>query len=296
MPHALEPAAGAIYDIGYRTYEGLREGRGYAFRTLYFHSLRAAFGLNRGGRALWVPWVLFAFACFPAAVQVAASALSAGMANLISYHDYFDAVRWTVALFCAAQAPELVSRDQQHRTLPLYFSRPLRTGDYAFAKLLAMWTAVVILVLTPLLILLVGRLSMQMDFGAALRSESQFFVPILVTPVLAAVTIGTIALALSSLFARRGIATAVAFGAFFMTAPIAEILNETLEGDPKRYAALVNPVNVVQGASLAVFDKKPGRGDILDVGLGPEVFFGAVAALAVAFTLLLVVRYRRIRT
>ena len=55
MARALEAAAGAIYDIGYRNYEGARLGRGYAFRTLYVHSLRTAFGLGRGGRVAHRP-------------------------------------------------------------------------------------------------------------------------------------------------------------------------------------------------------------------------------------------------
>lgn len=296
MARALEAAAGTIYDIGYRNYEGARLGRGYAFRTLYVHSLRAAFGLGRGGRALIFPWALFLFICFPAAVTVMVAGLTGGMMNnLIDYHEIFSYTSWLLALFCAAQAPELVSRDQHNRVLPLYFSRPLRKTDYAVAKLLAMWTAVGILVFTPLLIMLVGRLGLPSDFGAAVRAESKDFLPLLGTPVVGALVVGTIALALSSLVARRGIATALAFGAFFLTAPMAVLLHEMLGGDGARYSVLLNPIWAANGAILAMFDERPERGDVLrQANLPEEAYAAAVLAYAVLFSLLLLARYRRI--
>src|SRR5690606_17071557 len=47
---------GGIHDIGYQRYGGPRLGRGYAWRSLYQHSLRTAFGLGRGAKAKLVPW------------------------------------------------------------------------------------------------------------------------------------------------------------------------------------------------------------------------------------------------
>src|SRR5687768_18339240 len=109
MARALEAAAGTIYDIGYRNYEGARLGRGYAFRTLYVHSLRTAFGLGRGGRSLIEPWGLFAIMVLPAIVQAVVTAMSGGQGVLVSYHSYMEPVSLLLGLFCAAQAPELVS-------------------------------------------------------------------------------------------------------------------------------------------------------------------------------------------
>jgi ABC-2 type transport system permease protein len=295
MARALEAAAGTIYDIGYRNYEGARLGRGYAFRTLYVHSLRAAFGFGRGGRALVIPWALFAFICFPAAVTVMVAGLSGGaMNNLIDYHEIFAYTSWLLALFCAAQAPELVSRDQHNKVLPLYFSRPLRKTDYAAAKLLAIWTAVFILVLTPLLIMLFGRLGLPADFGAAFKTESKNFLPLLMTPVVGAVVVGTIALALASLIPRRGIATAVAFCAFFLTPAVAGLVMEVMD-DQARHAVLINPVWAANGAILALFGERPERGDVLrEVNLPEQIYVLAVAAYAIVFALLLFNRYRRI--
>ncbi|HST57361.1 MAG TPA: hypothetical protein VLK84_01660 [Longimicrobium sp.] len=293
MARALEAAAGAIYDIGYRNYEGVRLGRGYAFRTLYVHSLRTAFGLGRGGKALIVPWALFAFMLLPAIVQVVVTAMSGGQAVLVSYHDYMQPVSLLLALFCAAQAPELVSRDQHNKVLPLYFSRALRQHDYAAAKLLAMWTAVFILVLTPLVIILAGRLALPVDFGAALKAESRDFVPILVTPLVFALAIGTPSVALASLLSRRGIGSALVLGLFMLTLPISAILLQAVEARWGDYGVLINPLFAAGGAVLALFGKKPD-GPLQQANLPPEAFAIGVALYGILFSLVLLNRYRRL--
>jgi ABC-2 type transport system permease protein len=192
-----DAAAGAIYDIGYRRYEGVRLGRSHAFRALFSHSLRAAFGMNRGGRALVAPWALFALAALPAVFQVVIGSLSQGQVQLVSYHDYFEPVHFLIALFCAGQAPELVSTDQRHQVLPLYFSRALRRSDYALARLAAMVAALFILAATPLLVLFVGRLAIAEEVGAALRTEAPNLLPILLGALTAALVLGGLALAIA---------------------------------------------------------------------------------------------------
>jgi ABC-2 type transport system permease protein len=296
MAHALDPAAGAIYDIGYRNYEGARLGRGYAFRTLYIHSLRAAFGLGRGGKALIVPWGLFAAMLFPAVVTVAVAGISGGMmSKLIDYPQIFPWNAMLLALFCASQAPELVSTDQYHRVLPLYFSRSLRQRDYAVAKLLAMWTAVFFLMVTPLLVILMGRLSLPSDFAAAFKAESRDFIGILGTPAAAALVMGTLALAVAAYVARRGIGSAAVLGTFLLTAALSGILLNALEST--RYVILLNPIVTVGGAVLGLFDERPGRGSpYREADLQPETYYVAVAVYAVVFALLLLNRYRRMST
>lgn len=293
MAHALDAAAGTIYDIGYRNYEGTRLGRGYAFRTLYIHSLRSAFGLGRGGKALVIPWALFVAMIFPAVVTVAVAGISGGMLNkLIDYHEIYMWDSMLLALFCASQAPELVSRDQYNRVMPLYFSRALRKGDYAVAKLLAMWTTVFLLMIAPLLIILTGRLGLPADFGAAFREESKHFLAILAAPAICALIFGTLSLAVASYVPRRGLASAAVLGLFLLTAPMVAILWETIQA---RWGVLVNPMLAGQGAIFPLFGEKHERGSILrNVGLPDEAYYAAVAGYAIVFTLLLLNRYRRI--
>lgn len=293
MAHALDAAAGTIYDIGYRNYEGARLGRGYAFRTLFVHSLRSLFGVGRGGRAMMVPFALFAAMVFPAVVTVAVTGISNGLIkNIIDYHEIFVWDAMMLALFCAAQAPELVSRDQYNRVLPLYFSRALRQRDYAAAKLLAIWTAVFLVMLTPLLIILAGRLGLPADFGAAFKEEQKNFFAILATPAVCALVFGTLSVSLASYVPRRGLASALVLGVFLLTAPLVEILMETVQA---RWGVLLNPVLLGAGAIWELFGERHERGSPMhQADLAPEVYYAAVAAYGVVFTLLLLNRYRRI--
>jgi ABC-2 type transport system permease protein len=293
MAHALDAAAGTIYDIGYRNYEGARLGRGYAFRTLYVHSLRSVFGLGRGGKALIIPWALFLAMIFPGVVTVAVAGISGGMLNkLIDYHEIYTWDAMMLALFCAAQAPELVSRDHYNRVLPLYFSRALRKSDYAFAKLLAIWTAVFLVMLAPLLIVLTGRLGLPADFGAAFREESRHFFAIVAAPAVCALVFGTLSVAIAAYVPRRGIASAAVLGVYLLTVPVVGILWDAIDA---KWSVLLNPVLVGTGAIFPLFGEKHERGSILrQVGLPDEAYYTAVGVYAVVFTLLLLNRYRRI--
>jgi ABC-2 type transport system permease protein len=298
MAPAADRATGAIYDIGYRSYEGVRLARGNAFATLFLHSLRTAFGLRRGTRALVVPWTLATSIAFPAAVTVMAAAMTGGMAQLVTYPQYFPFVSMMVALFCAAQAPELVSTDQHSGVLSLYFARPLSNLDYALAKLMAMAAAVYLLVLAPLLVILAGRLAMATDFLAAVRSERSDLVPILVTPLVAAAVLGTLSLALASLTRRRGIGSALVLGAVILSAPMAAIVVSAVEGSRGAWGLMLNPVLTAQGAIAWLFDATPGSGDLARAraALPSWAFPAGVVAYASLFTAILMARYARMRT
>jgi ABC-2 type transport system permease protein len=226
-------------------------------------------------------------------ITVAVAGISGGMMNkLIDYHEIYMWDSMLLALFCASQAPELVSRDHYNRVLPLYFSRALRQSDYALAKLLAMWTAVFLVMVAPLLVILTGRLGLPSDFGAAFKEESKHFFAIVASPAICALVFGTLAVSLSSYVPRRGLASAVVLGIFLLTAPIVAILWETIEAS---WGVLINPTLVGAGAIFPLFGEKHERGSILNqADLPPEAYYAAVAAYAVLFILLLLNRYRRI--
>ena len=63
-------ALGAVYDRGYRPYEGPRGGRGERRFALYRASIRRALGIRRSWRQKVLPWALLAIATVPAIVNV----------------------------------------------------------------------------------------------------------------------------------------------------------------------------------------------------------------------------------
>ncbi|WP_410961726.1 hypothetical protein, partial [Salmonella sp. SAL4457] len=68
------------------------------------------------------------------------------------YASYSFTMQVIVSIYVAGQAPVAVSRDLRFRTITLYFSRPLRRGDYVAAKFAALATAVLVFCATPLVV------------------------------------------------------------------------------------------------------------------------------------------------
>ncbi len=67
MQGPAESAAGSIYDLGYRNYEGVRLGRRHAILSLYIQSLRGVFGFGRHTSSKIIPMGLAIVALLPAA-------------------------------------------------------------------------------------------------------------------------------------------------------------------------------------------------------------------------------------
>ncbi|MFN9308358.1 MAG: ABC transporter permease, partial [Gemmatimonas sp.] len=110
-----------IHDLGYRRYDGEREGARGAFRALFWQGFRAMFGLGRPMKTKAVPVFVSVVTMLPALASVAASGATQGQLP-ITYANVIGAQALLFLLFSAAQAPEMLCRDQQHRVLPLLFT------------------------------------------------------------------------------------------------------------------------------------------------------------------------------
>ena len=118
---------GSIYDLGYQGYSGPRLGRQHAIRALFAHTLRSAYGIGRGGRAKIVPFGLAALPLLIAVIGIGIAALAKQAGELGSIVEESSPIRYSafaglistfVILFCAAQGPELLGRDQRYGVLP----------------------------------------------------------------------------------------------------------------------------------------------------------------------------------
>jgi ABC-2 type transport system permease protein len=215
-------ASGVIHDLGYRRYDGPRYGRARIAGALAWHSFRSAFGFGRGAKAKIVPVIVLAALCLPAVVS--AFAMSKGGPRLVSYDTYQPALRILVmTIFVAVQAPELVSRDLRSRVLPLYYSRPIRPGDYPLAKYLAFTAACLVMMEVPLLVLYGGTIA-NVHGGAAVWAQTKALIPGLLIGLMWAATLAAVSLFLASLTGRRGFATGSVAIFFLLTYTLAEIL------------------------------------------------------------------------
>ena len=294
------PDAGALYDLGYQPYAGERRGRSYVRWTVFTQALRRAFGLERGGRALFAPWALLTLAAVPALVQVGISGMVGEGIELVSYHDYLSPVQMLLALFCAGQAPELVSRDQHHGVLPLYLARGLERSEYALSRLAGMVAAVFLLVMTPMAILFVGHLGTAAEFWSALTAEAQQLPAIVGSALLAAVVLGGLSLAVAAWTHRRGYATAGILGIFLVSAPVSAALLAADPTGPGRYALLASPLQVIDGLMRVFFGREPmgdaPEGTALESAMLEPAHLGLAAfGMVAASTAVLLVRYARIR-
>ena len=180
-------ATGSIFDLGYRGYDGPRLGRRHAIYAMFVYSLRSAYGIGRGGRAKLVPIGLAILATLPAVISIAVRAFAAQAGagqeaerfNPIRYDSYYGYISTIVMLFVAAQAPELLGRDQRYHVLSLYFSRALLRIDYVAAKAVAFGTAILILILVPQAVIFLGLVISNADVVAAVGDNIGSLGPVL---------------------------------------------------------------------------------------------------------------------
>jgi ABC-2 type transport system permease protein len=295
VPDTAHAQAGVIHDLGYRGYDGPRLGRAQIVRALTWHSFRSAFGVGRGAKAKVLPVLALVAMCLPAAVN--AFAVARGNSRLFGYDVYSPTLRViVVTIFIAAQAPELVSKDLRSRVLPLYFSRPLRRGDYPLAKYIALTAALLVLIELPLLILYVGTISSAKG-GSAVWSETKALIPGLGVGVLWAVMMAAIGLVLASLSGRRAYATGIVAITCFLTWALSELLIQSEGGmsataTGARLGGLFSPFTVLDGVRMWLGGTSPG--EVANPGhYGP--LYGVVAVILLAASLGgLAARYRKV--
>ena len=285
--------AGTIYDLGYQRYAGQRLGRFNAIGTLFRFSLRTAYGLGRGDRSKFIPGAILLIVFLPAIIQVGIASAT-GRPEFINYAGHLQFTAFLLALFTAAQAPELIVTDRQHGVLSLYLSRPLTGTDYAFAKLAALVAAMLALTLGPQLFLLLGKVFMVPSPWAAFKDEWRKLMPIVGGTFVTSVFMASIGLALASLAGRRAFATASVI-AFFLFMPAASTLIRSLAaGDVRRYLVLANPVYLMTGFANWLFAIESKRRSVIGrADLPGKTYLYTILAVCVVCIVILWSRYRR---
>lgn len=248
-----EPVAGAIYDIGYQHYDGRRLGRAGAVRALYVHGIRSAFGIGRGGRAKIPPIALIVIMVLPAIVQVALAGITQGNLHVVTHEMYFQTTVWLFALFCAFQAPELVTGDQQHRVLALYFSRALLRSDYVLARVGALTTALFFVALLPQTILLLGDYFAAPNLGVAIKASLPVIPRIIASALAVSVLLATLSVTVSAVIRRRPFATAAILAFMLIAAPFVGTLVMSRPSKMRGFL-LASPTFVGVGVTKAIFD------------------------------------------
>ena len=220
-------ATGAVYDRGYRPYDGPRGGRRAATAALYRTSLRRAIGLRRPWRQKVAPAVLLAIAVIPAVINVGIGYLTrdtpAEGFEFITYREYLG-VSSALLLFVALVAPDLVCPDRRQRVLPLIFARPLTGRDYGLAKTGAIFTCVFAFSFLPQVVLYVGQMLVSDGALDYLTDNTAVLWQVPIAAAALALFYSVLGVAVASLTGRRMVAGASLLGITLVSSTIAGIL------------------------------------------------------------------------
>ncbi len=290
---------GSIYDLGYRGYDGPRLGRRHAVAALLRHALRSVLGLGRTTRAKIIPVICLGLPALIALILVGIRAVAArgGFEDIpiIPGHDaMYSLIAVFPLLFVAAQAPELLGRDQRYRVLTLYFSRALRRTDYALAKLAALTIAVLAILLVPQLILSAGQILLDTDIAAALRKEAASLTAVVGSSLVIAFVTSAFALAIASATPRRAYATAAIFGAFIIPGIVAAVVIG-LDLGAGQWIILLDVGSLLDGVNSWFFGVLPTGQPVLESGVSVETLAATAVILGLGSTVALVWRYLRIQ-
>jgi ABC-2 type transport system permease protein len=241
---APDPGRGAVYDRGYRPYDGPRGLRGAATLALYKASMRRALGLRRAWRQKVAPFLLLGVVTIPAIVNVGIgyvtrdSALSDRI-EIITYRDYVG-VSSALLLFVALVAPDVMCPDRRQRVLPLMFARPLVGTDYVAAKTGSIATILFAFSFLPQVVLYVGNMLVSDSALDYLGDHLDVLWKVPLSVVLLAVYYAAIGCAISAMTDRRIVAGAAIIGLFLVTSISSGIIvgDTDLEGGSP--GALIN--------------------------------------------------------
>ena len=300
---AATGAGGSIYDLGYQGYRGPRLGRASAVRALFAQSLRAAYGIGRGGRAKIAPFTLLVLAVLPAIVAVGVAALvnqlgpggdDLGEISPIRYETYQNLTIPLIQLFCAAQAPELFGRDQRYSVLPLYFSRALARVDYALARIGGLVVAIFLVYAIPQSILFLGRVLVAPDPVTGFVAEAPAVPRIVLQGALVALVLGGLSALIAAWTPRRAYATAAIIAVAIVPPIVVALIANQATQDIARIIVFASPSDVLDGANAAIFGSLPDSPTVAAIDLPGAAYIAASIAWIVATIGLTIRRYQRI--
>ena len=237
---------GTVFDIGYRSYTGVREGRDRALLAVYKDGVRTALGLGRGPRAKVLPWfcliALNAVGLIMAIVAGAAERMggpgTAQQAGLPTHADFYGIMSIMLFVFAAVVAPELLCRDRREGVINLYLVRPLTGSDYIIARWTAFLTIMLAAAWLPQAILFLG-LSMgdprPMEYVRAHWIDVPTF---LVAGFAMAAYLTTLALLTASFTTRRAYAAVFLVGLVVISAPFTMGVASEIDGPAGQWISM----------------------------------------------------------
>jgi ABC-2 type transport system permease protein len=249
---STETRSGTVFDIGYQSYTGIREGRRRSRLAIFKDGLRIAMGIGRGGRAKVFPWFFIGLLSFIAVIM----ALMAGAVerldgpggtqrlDLPTHADFYGIASIILFVFAALVGPELLCRDRREGTIHLYLVRPLTGSDYIVSRWMAFFVVMVAAAWLPQVILLLGLAGGDPAPGTYLSIHWMDIPKFLAAGLAIAAYTTTLAMLTASFTTRRAYASVFLVGLFVITTPFTTGVAEELGGKAGQWMSMFNLTNI----------------------------------------------------
>ena len=244
-----------VFDLGYRSYEGVRTGRWSRRHAIWRDGIRLSLGLGRGVGAKVAPWLLLGLALVPMAVLlVIAAFVGTSTADpddfeLPSYAEYYEWAIVPLGLFAAVVAPLLLCPDRRDGVLALYAARPITPLDYVGARWAAFLTVSLGAAWLPETLLFAWSALDASEPGSFLADEWDAVPRFLAAGALVATVLTTLSLLIASYAARRAYAAVAMLAVVLVGGAVGGIAQENFSG---RIADLASLADVTQALVDAV--------------------------------------------
>lgn len=286
---------GQVYDIGYQSYEGRREGRSRVHKALWVNGVRMALGVGRGWPSKILPALLFLVLMVPALVFMIAGAAFGDIDDAPALAAYYRGAIIPLIIIGAIIAPELLCADRRNGVINLYLVRPLTGTDYALGRWAAFLSVTLALVYLPQIILMIGLVLGAEDPGGYLRDNWLDIPRFLGAGAAIALFTATLPLAAAAFTTRRAYAAVFVIGLWFIATAASNSLVESIGGGAAKWLALIDIGSAPIFISDMIFGEDPGGGA---VGSARELHDAVIAGWYVLVTggcaAVLWWRYRRL--
>ena len=252
---------GTVFDVGYQSYTGRREGRGRGRKAVFIDGVRIALGLGRGGRAKILPWFFIAvlavmglvFAIVAGAADRLGGPGSADQMNLPSHSDFNGIASILMFVFAALVGPELLCRDRRDGVINLYLVRPLTGSDYVVSRWAAFLTVMTAAAWLPQIILFLGLSGGDPKPMEYLTNHGLDIPRFLAAGLAMAAYATTLSLLTASFTSRRAYASVFLVGLFLVTAPFTIGLAMEIGGIAGQWISMFNLTNIPVHVNDVIF-------------------------------------------
>jgi ABC-2 type transport system permease protein len=269
---------GTVFDIGYQSYTGTREGRGRSRKAVYKDSIRAALGFGRGARAKILPWffvsvlsgIALIMALIAGAVERIGGPGAAERASLPTHSDYNGIASIIMFVFAALVGPELLCRDKRDGVINLYLVRPLTGSDYIVSRWAAFMTVMTVAAWLPQIILFLGLCGGDPKPAEYFAKHWLDIPRFLTAGVAMAAYATTLSLLTASFTSRRAYASVFLVGLFVITTPFTIGLAQEVEGVGGQWISMFNLTNIPVHVNDVIFGRISDVTKIAPARLLPE--------------------------